>query len=306
MNLIRPLILLSWLALTSLEGACVTVSGDHIQAKDLAAADPTFATLKPAQEMALAPAPGARRVFPMTELARLAQRHNIIGWTPPGSVCFERALAPLSTEQVISAMRDALPEPGISLELIDFTRFAVPAGSIEFTRAALNPPSSAAPLIPVIWRGRLRYSRQNSVPVWAKVRVSVKRSTVVAAEALPVAKPIGREQVRVALADTFPFPDRPPVLIDDVAGRLPRRSIRPNQAVELTMLMVAPEVERGDTVSVEVSHGGAHLNFEGKAESSGHSGDSILVRNPETGKRFHAQVMRKGSVLIQAAEGQQR
>src|SRR5205823_3431996 len=138
--------------------------------------------------------------------------------------------------------------PGVSLDLIDFTRFPVPVGSLEFTRGALNPPSSASPLVPVIWRGRLRYSRQNSVPVWAKVRVSVKRSTVVAAEALPAGKPIGREQVRVALTDTFPFRDRPPVSIDDVAGRLPRRSIRADQVVELAALSVAPEVERGDTV----------------------------------------------------------
>jgi flagella basal body P-ring formation protein FlgA len=61
----------------------------------------------------------------------------------------------------------------------------------------------------------------------------------------------------------------------------------------------APEVERGDSVTVEVRSGAARLAFDAKAESSGRAGDSVLVRNPENGHLFQARVEGKGKVLVQ-------
>ena len=58
-------------------------------------------------------------------------------------------------------------------------------------------------------------------------------------------------------------------------------------------------VERGEAVSVEVHSGAARLAFASTAESSGHSGESILVRNPQNGKLFQAKVQSKGKVLVQ-------
>jgi hypothetical protein len=62
---------------------------------------------------------------------------------------------------------------------------------------------------------------------------------------------------------------------------------------------VAPEVERGDQVAVQVQSGAARLAFEAKAESSGHTGDSVQVRNPENGRLFQAKVEGKGKVVVQ-------
>jgi hypothetical protein len=62
---------------------------------------------------------------------------------------------------------------------------------------------------------------------------------------------------------------------------------------------VAPhEVERGDSVRVEVSAGNVMLGFDGSAETAGRAGDFILVKNPSTGRRLRARVESKGKVRI--------
>ena len=58
-------------------------------------------------------------------------------------------------------------------------------------------------------------------------------------------------------------------------------------------------VERGDAVRVEVSSGGVLLAFDGSAETAGHAGDFVLVKNPLSGRRFRARVEAKGKVILQ-------
>jgi hypothetical protein len=58
-------------------------------------------------------------------------------------------------------------------------------------------------------------------------------------------------------------------------------------------------ITRGDHVTVEVRSGRARIRFSADAESAGHAGDSILLRNPENGRLFQAKILERGKVLIQ-------
>jgi flagella basal body P-ring formation protein FlgA len=51
---------------------------------------------------------------------------------------------------------------------------------------------------------------------------------------------------------------------------------------------------------VEVRSGGAHLIFTGKAETTGHSGDLIVVRNLSSNKVFQARIEGKGKAFLDA------
>jgi hypothetical protein len=76
--------------------------------------------------------------------------------------------------------------------------------------------------------------------------------------------------------------------------------VRPaNAAAAQKPVAVKMDVLRGEQVAVEVTSGAALLKFVGDAETSGHVGDSVLVRNPENGKRFEAKVEGTGKVLVQ-------
>jgi flagella basal body P-ring formation protein FlgA len=58
-------------------------------------------------------------------------------------------------------------------------------------------------------------------------------------------------------------------------------------------------IARGDQVRVEVHSGAVLLAFDAAAESSGHTGEAVTVRNPANGQRFRAVVEGPGKVGIQ-------
>jgi|SRR5579871_1105064 len=59
-----------------------------------------------------------------------------------------------------------------------------------------------------------------------------------------------------------------------------------------------PDVQRGDKVGVKVMSGSVLLTFEAEAMSSAHIGESVIVLNPESGRRFVARVEDKGKVVV--------
>jgi hypothetical protein len=61
-------------------------------------------------------------------------------------------------------------------------------------------------------------------------------------------------------------------------------------------------VARGETVKVEVSSGGAQLSLPARVETAGRTGDTILLRNPESGRRFPARAEGRGKVRVDAKE----
>jgi len=59
-----------------------------------------------------------------------------------------------------------------------------------------------------------------------------------------------------------------------------------------------PDVKRGDKVAVTVMSGAVHLTFEAETESAGHVGETVIVKNPENGRRFVAKVEAEGKVVV--------
>src|SRR5882724_9046151 len=167
--------------------ACLPVEGDRILMRDLAAAATAFARQDPGEALGFTPAPGSQRRFSTGELDRLAARKGMTAEIEP--VCFERKLEALTQDQVLAALREALPEKA-QLELIEFSHLRVPKGRIEFARSGLTPARASTPRAPLIWRGRVRYSTANSLQVWARVRVWISRSSVIAGQDLVAGKPI--------------------------------------------------------------------------------------------------------------------
>ena len=68
--------------------------------------------------------------------------------------------------------------------------------------------------------------------------------------------------------------------------------------VSRTRVAIPPDVLRGEHVRVRVTCGGVLLLFDADAESAGHIGDTVIVRNPGNGRRFIARVEDKGKVFV--------
>jgi flagella basal body P-ring formation protein FlgA len=279
-----------------LAAACVALEGDKILARDLAPAGEAFASLAADTEMGYAPSPGARRILHAAELSRMIARYGGI----PGvlrEICVERPTVPLTRESLEAALRIAVGNSQATIELLDWSRYPAPHGEIQF------PPGGRSGGREVLWRGYVRYGSSGRFAIWARVRVSVRQRRVVARMALPAGKPIRPEQLGVEEMEASPFGTHPEDSVDAVVGWLPRRSLAAATPILPGLLDPPQEIHSGDSVTVEVSNGLAHLSFDGRAQAGGQRGDLIPVRNPATGKSLRARIESAGKVSI-AVEGQ--
>jgi flagella basal body P-ring formation protein FlgA len=271
--------------------ACQIIDGDHIFGKDVASASPIFAALDPHLEIGAAPLAGVQRVLRPDELVRLAKQNGISLDGPATAICFALATEPLTAEILLPIIQKALALDNAKIEILDFSRFGVPRGTFEFSKSGLMPNG--------LWRGRVLYGESHSMPVWAKARITVERTWVEASESLVTGKAIEASQLILKTGPRFPFDTALVESINLVTGRRPVRTVSPGTPIAGVMLMVAHDVERGDRVAVEVKVGGAILDFDATAESSGRAGDSILIKNPDNGRTFQAKIHDKGHVLVE-------
>lgn len=270
--------------------ACSAVDSDRITAQDLAAASPAFASLDPGLILSPAPLPPVERVFHADELVRLARRNGIAISGPIAEVCFARATEPLTAQKLLPILRSALNIDGAQIEILDFNRVGVPRGTIEFTRAGLTPNG--------LWHGRAHFDENRTIPIWVRVRVTTEQTWVEAAAQLEPGKPIDTAQLKLVTGARTFFGPSPINSLHQADGHAALRTVRPGEPIFPNMLVAAREVERGDTVSVNVSSGAAHLSFDAVSESAGRDGDLILLKNPDNGRLFQARVVAKDKVSI--------
>jgi len=286
-------LLLSAVPLALAGAACLPVTGERIRAQDMAKAIPAFGALPAELSLGYAPASGSSRTYGTAELMRLARRYGLA--EPAGEVCFVQPLRTLTPEVVAAALRAVLPAAGI--EVVDFSRQPVPDGDVRFSLSGLARPSSADPTALLMWRGEAGPPGNGCLPVWAKVRIRLHGTRVVAAETLEPGRRIERAQVELQAYEGPPgWPE-----LAQVLGRAVRRQIPAGTVLEERLLAEAQDVLSGERVRVEVSCGRARLLLEGQAQASGKRGETIAVRNPSTGKVFRARIQAPGVVSVAAA-----
>jgi flagella basal body P-ring formation protein FlgA len=185
------------------------------------------------------------------------------------------------------------------MELRSFSPQIAPQGKVVFPRTGLQLPAVADPQAEVVWRGYVLYGNNRRFSISARARITTTTTRVIALADLAVGEAVRDDQVRLESFDTFALDDRPARNLDEVVGYVPRSAIRSGSTVLRSQLSRAPEVAQGDVVKVEVTAGGAHLLFEGKAQTDGVTGKTILVKNLTSGKDFRAVVTGKGKVSVQ-------
>jgi flagella basal body P-ring formation protein FlgA len=289
----KRLLLLGWAA-PLLAGHCQGVEGETILARDVAAVVPAFSQLPPLSEVLAAPVAGVERVVAAPEVVRLLRKFQLELPEKTEAVCFERSAVPLTEEALLPVLREALQREHraseVEIEILDFTRTPLPTGKLQFARGGLEPSG--------LWHGRMVYGTGHSMSVWAKVRLEEERTWVEATELLPTGRLIRLDQLTLQTGLRSAMEAAPAESLESVAGKKPIHTIAPGVPIRLPLLIEPPQVERGDKVAVQVIAGGALLQFEAEAETPGHTGDLIVLRNPENGRRFQAKVEGKGKVAI--------
>ncbi len=276
-------ILLS-LAIAAAAHACTLIDGPDITGRDLAVANPAFAYLDPESIVAPSPIPGVKRLMKVSN----------------EELCFERKTRILTRDDLLPVLESALRTAAVSpreasasplnITILDFTRTPIPTGILEFRRAGLDNNG--------LWRGHVKYDGNHTISLWVKVRVTTEQTWIEALQPLPPGKPIEVAQVASRTGPRSPFGPAPIGAVDLAAGRIPLRAIKPGEPIFPAMLSTPHDVERGETVRVDVASGEAKISFDAVAQSSGRVGETVLIRNPENGRYFQARVDARGKVNI--------
>jgi flagella basal body P-ring formation protein FlgA len=281
------------LAAFALAGCLAVGAGsDRILAGDLAAGFPEWAAVPAETPLGLAPAPGVQRVFRVLELRRLAERWSL-STVPDREICVTRPVAVLTAGRLLAAMQNAVQNelPAAHIELLDFSRQPAPEGTLVFPASGLRQGPAGG-----YWSGYVAYGGMHRFTLWARVKVMVARARVIAAEDLKPGVALDSAQLRVETREEVPAAGLVSA-VEEVAGKVLRRSVATGTALRAEWLEPAKVVLRGETVRVEAVRGGARLELECVAEGSGAIGEIVPMLNPVSQRRFPARVESKGRVV---------
>ena len=286
------------------QASCVAVSSDKILARDVRDVWPFLQGLDPETTIGFAPRPGVQRILSARDLIRIAREHRLdLTETIVASLCVERVVRPISPEEMRAALLLAIGVPDVELEVVGFSSEALPPGRLEFKPMHLGRPLREAPQTEVIWRGLLRYDLQSSIPVWAKVKLSVGCTLLVASEDIPAGTTIKAAQIKESHGRQFPFQPLSIQSSQMVVGKIARLSIPSGEKFAPGALEDPTEIFKGDTIRVSVLDGPATMSLDAVAQSSGKKGESILVHNPSSGKNFRGIVEQRGKVTVRSSPG---
>jgi flagella basal body P-ring formation protein FlgA len=292
---VRTLLVLAF-ASFALHAECVPVTGIRLFGSDLARADLRYSTLPAGLAVGFAPSPGSRRVFPASELARIA-RANGLAIDSPADLCFEFPVRAITGDEAMTAIRKSVPA-NAKVEIVNLSPDEVPGGELRFPPDGFNAQH---------WRGYVLYAGNLRAPVWADVRLSIPVISLIAVRDLPAEVEIDPASVRAETTTVSSLREiavlRPAVLQpDDVKGLAPRSGIRAGAVIHRADLEAAPAVRRGDPIRVEVESGRARLHFDAVAEASARVGDVIELRSPLGGKSFRARLESSSKAVVVLGE----
>jgi flagellar basal body P-ring formation protein FlgA len=290
-----------WLLLLGMmmhSGPCEIISNDRIFGEDLAKAVPAFRDKIPGDTViGYSPAPGARRFWGPAELRRLGSPYGV-EITPETHACFEWSVQPLTADVVRAAIRESLQAPDARIDVLAVSRDQAPAGKLTFPLSGLLASTLTGPDTPVTWRGQVQYGGSRQFSVWARVKISATMTRVVATELILPGQTVTPGEVRLETYDDFPLRNDIARNLDEVIGRMPRRALRVGFPVFRADLIEPFQVQRGDTVDVTAIAGAAQLRMPAVAETPGRQGDTITLRNPQSGKIFRARIEGKDRALV--------
>lgn len=284
----------------------VTVHGPQIRLGDLGVlkGDPALAAQARDVVVGQSPLPGRERAVEL-DYIRIRLRQSRIDparfdFLAPPRILIRGAGRVITPEEQVGAAEAAVrrvygPREGEEVVVEPLSTpvtLTVPEGSIEL---AADPAQGSA-LTGSVVGVRLRVLVDGAPAATASVTVRVRRLSPVwvAARALTHGSVLGEEDARVekrdvaGVAQPLP-PDRA------VVGLRARRAIPAGGVLTASCLDAAPDVRRGDTVTISLRAGAIRVRLSAKALEDGATDGEIRVVNPDGGREYRVRVTGPGT-----------
>jgi flagella basal body P-ring formation protein FlgA len=135
--------------------------------------------------------------------------------------------------------------------------------------------------------------------LYVTVTVTQREAVVVAARPIAPGHALTADDLTLATLPVQQFAGRQ-VYFDpsELIGATPDMALAAGMPLTADSVQAPVMVKAGQTVTVNVQSGAVRLTLDATAEQTGRLGDTILLTNPSTGRRFSAQVTANGVELI--------
>lgn len=280
---------------------CLEVSQSRITAGHLKAFVPQFASLPADAEFGYAPAPGTTRWIRRGEVESFARRHGILLESAP-ELCAVRPSQVLTAAAIESALRPVisglLPGSSHRIEIIDYVRLPLPQGVLSFRKEDMHEAQAGA----LLWRGRIIYDRNRSMPVWVKARIAVEGQSWFARRFIEKGKTLNDEDVELRRCEIPLLEALKRSADSNVVGLEALSGIEAGSRIPVASLGRPVAVRAGDKMKVYSETGSVRLAIEAEAVNGGRVGDLISVVNRSNGAKLRARVTAPGQGRISVEE----
>lgn len=276
---------------------CIAVEGPVVRISALAPFIERAQPLDLDRILTSTPDPGTRRWITEAEIRQWGLSPNK-RLAAPG-VCLERQLRPLQSEDVMREIRLQLHRDHARAQLVGITSvrpLLVPEGHLRLAPSGFRLLSARDGFCSFLWRGAVEFDSNRLTAITVLGRYQ--------AEAVHFVTKRSLQPGDVLTASDYEGITKPGCTGDERAestslegsldGSIARRPIAEGVAIEATMLQAPQVVEEGGAVRVMASAGGAVVGIDAVAEKPGRRGESVFVRNRESGKRIRVLLTGKG------------
>ena len=285
-------------------GRLATVDGAAIRLADVALLEGNGADFG-AVDLGAAPDPGGSKrldgVAILQKLRTAGLRDAATRYEIPANVRVARAYQDVSADEIRGAVeRDAasLFGAGEQLRSVDVGGAArIPPGPYD---VRVLPPSAASARAP---RRRIEVELVQDgnvvATLAARLEVGVTGPIVLLRHAVARGAVLRREDLTVEERELTGLPSGIVTTVADAVGKEARAALPANAPVTLTALASPLLVRRGDVVTIVVETPGMRLSTPGEALEAGAAGAQIRIRNRNSQQEIAAQVVERGTVLVQ-------
>ncbi len=263
------------------------VTGPRIEAQEIAAALDGWRPTDPSVDLAPSPSPGSPRRISRALLETWTHAAGANAAALPDSIVIERRLTPLTPDSAAAiigsavAKKTALETAAIEVEVPANQKLpAPPAGELEWSLIG-NPPD---PREETELRLRWRDAGGRSGVELIRARVQARGKWLAAERNIPARQAVSAADFRLdrgflpslktAYLTNFEF---------DQSYEL-KRHMKQDEPLDESLLRRRPDVQRGDLLQLEVRSGPVALSAPARAETDAEIGQSIRLKNIETGR----------------------
>ncbi|MFO7783491.1 MAG: flagellar basal body P-ring formation chaperone FlgA [Thermodesulfobacteriota bacterium] len=288
-----------------------TVTGDVVTLGQIASfhpdTDPRVASLKDV-EVSSAPAPGNTHRFNNRFLnykvgSVIRDQKEEITLEAPPSLVIHRTAQVVTSAQMEEIFRDHIlkaapwPETDIIMESIRVPEdLALPEGALRWN-IRKNGNTDYLGNVSAALTFYVDSRRIRRVPVSG--RVSITREVVRAAGNIQRGDVIATKDVEIVEETTMRRHGEALVSKEEAVGKQAARRIRAGSTLTSAMVEYPPVVERGSSVIILAENDSLRITTRGEALQDGRQGESIRVRNLQSGKEFSSIVTGPGWVAVE-------